>query len=79
MSEPLKSETRATPEVPLIPSGLSEHEISRMIEDHIAPLMTKVNCLAVQEPSENHEGLLRLLKERMSRLEDAIACCRKEW
>ena len=77
ISEPVQAEPEKQ-ELPTAKHGLSENEILKIVEDQIAPIWTKVNNFVIPEPAENHDGLLRLLKERMSRLEDEIACCRKD-
>jgi chromosome segregation ATPase len=60
--------------VPIIQriEGLTESQIQQMIQEKIEPL--------VQSKFEipKNEGLLKLIRERLGRLEDEVACARKD-
>ena len=55
-------------------SGMSENEVLKLIEEKIDPLLK----LKSEVPKNDHEGLLRLIRERLGRLEDEVACARKD-
>lgn len=59
--------------IPII-AGMSEQDVKKLIDEKIEPLLK----IKSELPKNDHEGLIRLIRERVGRLEDEVACTRKD-